>query len=105
MSQNPVRYTAESLGALIFTIRGQRVMLDADLACIYGVQTRRLNEQVRRNAERFPGDFMIQSRPERFLNEVSLRVRFAGRSAVPNVIEVARGGDYLRVGEHESREG
>jgi len=60
MSQNPVRYTAESLGALIFTIRGQRVMLDADLAAIYGVQTRRLNEQVRRNAERFPGDFMFQ---------------------------------------------
>ena len=60
MSQNPVRYAAESLGALIFTIRGQRVMLDADLASIYGVQTRRLNEQVRRNAERFPGDFMFQ---------------------------------------------
>jgi len=60
MSQNPARYAAESLGALIFTIRGQRVMLDADLASIYGVQTRRLNEQVRRNAERFPGDFMFQ---------------------------------------------
>jgi hypothetical protein len=45
VSQNPVRYTAESLGALIFRIRGQRVMLDADLASIYGVQTRRLNEQ------------------------------------------------------------
>jgi hypothetical protein len=50
----------ETLGALIFTIRGQRVMLDADLASIYGVQTRRLNEQVRRNADRFPGDFMFQ---------------------------------------------
>ena len=36
MSQNPVRYTAESLGALIFTIRKQRVILDADLASIYG---------------------------------------------------------------------
>jgi hypothetical protein len=35
---------------LIFTVRGKRVMLDADLACVYGVQTRRLNEQVRRNA-------------------------------------------------------
>jgi hypothetical protein len=60
MSQNPVRYTAESLGALIFTIRKQRVILDADLASIYGVQTKRLNEQVRRNSERFPGDFMFQ---------------------------------------------
>jgi len=60
MSQNPARYSVESLGALIFTIRGQRVMLDADLASIYGVQTRRLNEQVRRNAERFPSDFLFQ---------------------------------------------
>ena len=60
MSQNPARYKAESLGGLIFTIRGQRVILDADLASIYGVQTKRLNEQVRRNAERFPGDFMFQ---------------------------------------------
>ena len=41
MSQNPVRYTAESLGVLIFTIREQRLMLDADLAPIYGVQTLR----------------------------------------------------------------
>ncbi len=60
MSQNPAPYTAESLETLIFTVRGKRVILDADLACIYGVQTRRLNEQVRRNAERFPGDFMLQ---------------------------------------------
>ena len=60
MSQNAVPYTDESLEALIFTVRGKRVMLDADLAAIYGVQTRRLNEQVRRNAERFPGDFVFQ---------------------------------------------
>jgi hypothetical protein len=60
MTQNPARYAGESLETLIFTVRGNRVMLDADLACIYGVQTRRLNEQVRRNAERFPRDFMFQ---------------------------------------------
>ena len=60
MSQNAAPYTDESLEALIFTVRGKRVMLDADLAAIYGVQTRRLNEQVRRNAERFPGDFVFQ---------------------------------------------
>jgi hypothetical protein len=60
MSEKLTTYTDDSLGALIFTIRGRRVMLDADLASIYGVQTRRLNEQVRRNAERFPGDFMFQ---------------------------------------------
>jgi hypothetical protein len=60
MSPKPAPYTAESLDVLIFTVRGKRVMLDADLACVYGVQTRRLNEQVRRNAERFPSDFMFQ---------------------------------------------
>ena len=44
----------------ILTIRGQRIMLDADLADLYGVTTRRLNEQVKRNRARFPRDFMYQ---------------------------------------------
>ncbi|HWC02509.1 MAG TPA: ORF6N domain-containing protein [Methylomirabilota bacterium] len=44
----------------ILTIRSQKVMLDADLADLYGVTTRRLNEQVKRNRERFPADFMFQ---------------------------------------------
>ena len=44
----------------IYEIRGQRVMLDRDLAELYGVETRRLNEQVKRNIERFPEDFMFQ---------------------------------------------
>lgn len=41
-------------------MRGQRVLLDSDLAALYGVPTKRLNEQVRRNVERFPADFMLQ---------------------------------------------
>lgn len=44
----------------IFTIRGKQVMLDRDLARLYGVETKRLNEQVKRNLERFPDDFMFQ---------------------------------------------
>lgn len=44
----------------IYTIRGQKVMLDFDLADMYGVKTSRLNEQVKRNIERFPEDFMFQ---------------------------------------------
>ena len=44
----------------ILLIRGQRVMLDADLAGLYGTTTRRLNEQVKRNQGRFPEDFMFQ---------------------------------------------
>ena len=46
--------------ALIFDIRGHRVILDADLAQLYGVETKRLNEQVRRNADRFPDDFAFR---------------------------------------------
>lgn len=46
--------------ARILTIRGQRVMLDADLASVYGVTTRRLSEQVKRNRDRFPADFMFR---------------------------------------------
>jgi hypothetical protein len=41
-------------------IRGLRVMIDMDLATLYGVQTKRLNEQVKRNRERFPSDFLFQ---------------------------------------------
>jgi len=44
----------------IFAARGQRVMLDSDLAALYGVTTKRLNEQVKRNRHRFPRDFMFQ---------------------------------------------
>jgi hypothetical protein len=44
-------------------LRGLRLMIDADLAALYGVTTKRLNEQVKRNADRFPGDFMFQLTP------------------------------------------
>src|SRR5438034_9968659 len=50
----------ENISSLIRTIRGQKVILDSDLARIYGVPTKRLNEQVRRNIKRFPSDFMFQ---------------------------------------------
>jgi hypothetical protein len=45
--------------SLIYEIRGYKVMLDSDLARLYGVETKRLKEQVRRNIDRFPGDFMF----------------------------------------------
>jgi len=49
----------EAIERRIFMIRGQKVMLDADLAALYGVTTKRLNEQVKRNQMRFPADFMF----------------------------------------------
>jgi hypothetical protein len=50
----------ERIERAILLIRGQKVMLDADLAALYGVTTKRLNEQVKRNRDRFPEDFMFQ---------------------------------------------
>jgi hypothetical protein len=51
---------AERLEKAIFLIRGEKVMLDRDLAELYGVETRTLNQSVRRNLERFPPDFMFE---------------------------------------------
>lgn len=50
----------ENIGKLVYHIRGQQVMLDYDLANIYGYEVKRLNEQVKRNINRFPEDFMFQ---------------------------------------------
>lgn len=50
----------EKIERSILFIRGEKVMLDSDLAVIYGVTTKRLNEQVKRNIDRFPDDFMFQ---------------------------------------------
>jgi hypothetical protein len=50
----------DPLQRLIYVIRGDKVMVDSDLARLYGVSTKRFNEQVRRNIKRFPADFMFQ---------------------------------------------
>src|SRR5277367_6746438 len=50
----------QDLGRMILALRGQRVILDADLAALYDVPTKRLNEQVKRNADRFPSEFAFQ---------------------------------------------
>jgi hypothetical protein len=55
----------------IHLIRGERVMLDSDLAAIYGTSTARLNEQLRRNRQRFPEDFAFQLTPEEFKRLIS----------------------------------
>jgi len=56
----------ETLASLIFLIRGEKVLLDADLALLYGVRVRALNQAVSRNRERFPADFMFQLSDEEF---------------------------------------
>ena len=52
----------------IYTLRGKQIMLDSDLAELYSVETRRLNEQVKRNSDRFPDDFMFQLTQEKYEN-------------------------------------
>jgi hypothetical protein len=52
----------DQIGQSILILRGQRVLLDSDLAALYGVTTKRLNEQVKRNIDRFPQDFMFSLR-------------------------------------------
>lgn len=68
----------EPVEPLIRELRGERVMLDSDLARIYGVTTKRLNEQVRRNAKRFPSDFLFRLTPDEF---ISLRSQIATLNA------------------------
>ncbi len=55
---------AERIESRIVLIRGHKVMLDSDLAQLYGVTTKRLNEQVKRNEDRFPADFMFRLTPK-----------------------------------------
>jgi hypothetical protein len=50
----------EAIASMILTIRGKRVILDSELARLYGTTTTRLNQAVKRNTSRFPGDFMFQ---------------------------------------------
>ena len=64
------------IGQLIQTIRGQQVILDRDLAILYGVETKRLNEQVRRNIERFPERFRFQISKEEKNELVAICDRF-----------------------------
>ncbi len=61
----------ESIESKIYTIRGVNVMIDRDLAKLYQVETRRINEQVKRNIERFPNDFMFQLTKDEFENLMS----------------------------------
>jgi hypothetical protein len=71
----------------IYLIRDEKVMLDSDLAELYGVETKRLNEQVKRNIDRFPEDFMFQLTEVEFENLKSqiATSRWGGRRTLPYV--------------------
>lgn len=82
-----MNFQVDQIQNMIYEIRGQRVMLDNDLATLYGVETKYLNKQVKRNMERFPDDFMFQLTAEEY---ESLRFQF-GTS------KEGRGGDAINL--------
>lgn len=79
--------TEEKIINKIYVIRGKKVMIDHDLAELYGVETRRLNEQVKRNIKRFPKDFMFQLTREEFydLKSQIATPSWGGRRTLPFV--------------------
>jgi hypothetical protein len=73
----PIRVSADQIESQIYIVRGQRVMLDADLARLYGVPTKVFNQAVKRNAKRFPDDFSFHLTAQEFTN---LRSQFVTSS-------------------------
>jgi hypothetical protein len=70
-SAMPPNRKVDNVERAIYLIRGQRIMLDSDLAAIYGTSTMRLNEQFRRNRKRFPDDFAFVLTREEFARLIS----------------------------------
>jgi hypothetical protein len=68
MPKSSNKLTSDQLDRLIYEVRGERVMLDSDLALIYGVETKALNRAVKRNRDRFPKDFMFQLSEDEWKN-------------------------------------
>ena len=69
----PSKYDLDRIQDAIFSVRGMRVILDGDLAAIYGVETRAINQQVKRNTARFPADFSFVLTPAEWDGIQSLR--------------------------------
>ena len=67
-SKTPAVYFPETIRSLIFTLRGRKIILDSDLAALYGVATKALNQAIKRNAGKFPVDFMYQLAPHEVEN-------------------------------------
>jgi hypothetical protein len=87
LQPNALAIPDEVLLSKIYLIRGQKVMIDSDLSELYGVETRRLNEQVKRNMPRFPEDFMFQLSEAEFINLISQNATssWGGRRKFPYV--------------------
>ena len=92
MNENIELIEAEKIQNLIYTIRGKQVMLDSDVAMLYNYKTKRINEIVKRNQERFPEDFCFQltdteveNLRSQFATSSLDRVNYGGRRYLPYV--------------------
>lgn len=85
MSPSTPTFALDAITQRIVVLRQQKVLLDSDLAALYGVDTRRLNEQVKRNRERFPQDFIFELTREEFANlkSQSATSSWGGRRKLP----------------------
>ena len=91
MSEIQLSYEGEVIGGRIVTVRGQKVILDADLAQIYGVPTKALNQAVKRNIEKFPVDFMFELAPQELIN---LKSQFVTSSSPLNRSQTVTGSGH-----------
>ena len=71
MAESTELMTIDNISNRVYVIRGQQVMLDYDLAGLYGYEVKALNQQVKRNIDRFPEDFMFQLKKEEVPTEFS----------------------------------
>ncbi len=77
---------SENIKEMIYTIRGKQVMIDSDLAKLYGVTTGRLNEQVKRNINRFPDIFMFRLTDEEYkflISQIAISNKRDARRVLP----------------------
>lgn len=85
MNETELHIPEEVIASKIFNLRDLKVMLDSDLAELYQVETKRLNEQVKRNEKRFPTDFMFQLTEDEWdsLKSQNATTRWGGRRTLP----------------------
>ena len=94
-SKTLAAFIPEKIAPLVIVLRGEKVLLDADLAALYGVETKRLNEAIKRNIDRFPEDFMFQLGPKDLKN---LKSQFATSKTHPSVLRFQLGTSNSRGG-------
>jgi len=95
MSEEIAIITADQMENLIYEIRGQKVMLDVDLAKIYGYETKNFNRQVKNNIEKFPSDFMFQLSEDEILRCKNFTSSWGGTRYLQLVIHSIAYGAYM----------